>query len=478
MALKRERPSGANLKELLSLETAVLKTLCLTINSTGSIHKDKLLDTLSRDDLYFPIHKALFSILLEMNHRGDYIIMANIKEELFNRSVELPDGFFLEDLFRGDLPALPELSQWIVRLKERAAGASPSVSEGAAEAPAPTSSAPTPASLTPASLAPASLAPAAPASEASRGASGRIDAASLAAARKAESPAAGGEAVAAATKPALEGRKMAPELEKQGRPRPTPSPMLASEGDEWTSYLQEVAAKQGRIFESGFPGLDDSMGGLSPGLMLLIDQDHDRLSGFLKQLADQIAIRSKLPCLYLSFGLSKAALRVWTLARLSGVSARDIEKGRIRKGSPEWERVERNGRDAAEWLKRVFVVEADAETDLELAKDMGRKLLDASGTSTCLVAVDGLEKMARDRKSLQAVVAGLKDLSDALDALVIAGTTNRALSSEPPVDYFATFGEAHGALQLDVRRIEDSRLATLRFDYQPEIHRFIEKSGT
>lgn len=468
MALKRERPSGAHLKELLSLETSVLKTLCLTINSAGSVHKDKLLDVLSRDDFYFPIHKALFSILREMQHRGDYIVLANIKEELFNRSVELPEGFYLEDLFRGDLPALPDLNQWIVRLKERIGGASPSVSEAAAEPPAPV----------PASLAPTSPAPAAPASEASRGSSGRIDAASVAAARRGESPAPGGEAVAAVTRPAPEGRRVAPESERSGRSRPIPSSVLASEGEEWTSYLQEVAAKQGRIFETGFAGLDDSMGGLSPGLMLLIDQDHDRLSGFLKQLTDQIAIRSKLPCLYLSFGLSKAALRVWTLARLSGVSARDIEKGRIRKGSPEWERVERNGREAAEWLKRVFVVEGDAETDLELTKDMGRKLLDSGGTSTCLVVVDGLEKMARDRKSLQAVVTGLKELSDTLDALVIAGTTNRALSSEPPADYFATFGETQGSLQLDVRRVEDSRLASLRFDFQSDIHRFIEKSGS
>jgi hypothetical protein len=471
MALKRERPSGANLKELLSLETSVLKTLCLTINSAGSVHKDKLLDVLSRDDFYFPIHKALFSILREMQHRGDYIVLANIKEELFNRSVELPEGFYLEDLFRGDLPTLPELNQWVVRLKERVGGASPAVSEAAAEAAAPAAPAPAP-------QAPASLAPEPSASEGSRGSSGRIDAASLAAARRGEAPTPGGEAVAALSRPAPEGRRLAPESERLARSRPTPSPVLASEGEEWTSYLQEVAAKQGRIFETGFGGLDDSMGGLSPGLMLLIDQDHDRLSGFLKQLTDQIAIRSKLPCLYLSFGLSKAALRVWTLARLSGVSARDIEKGRIRKGSPEWERVERNGREAAEWLKRVFVVEGDAETDLELAKDMGRKLLDSGGTSTCLVVVDGLEKMARDRKSLQAVVTGLKELSDTLDALVIAGTTNRALSSEPPADYFATFGETQGSLQLDVRRVEDSRLATLRFDYQSDIHRFIEKSVT
>ena len=75
MALKRERPSGASLKELLSLESSVLKTLCLTINSPGSGHKDKILDAVTRDDFYFPIHKALFSILLEMNHRGDYIVL-------------------------------------------------------------------------------------------------------------------------------------------------------------------------------------------------------------------------------------------------------------------------------------------------------------------------------------------------------------------------------------------------------------------
>lgn len=472
MALKRERPSGASLKELLSLESAVLKTLCLTINSPGSGHKDKILDVVTRDDFYFPIHKALFSILLEMHHRGDYIVLPSIKEELFNRSVELPEGFFLEDLFRGDLPALSDLGQWVIRLKERAGGASPGVTEAAAEAPAPASLAPpVPA---PAPVAPA--APAAPASETSPGSSGRLEAAALAAARRGEVGAPGGEAVAA-TKAAPEGRRLAPEAERPTRPRPAPRSALASEGDEWSSYLQEVAAKQGRIFETGFAGLDDSMGGLSPGLMLLVDQEHDRLSGFLKQLTDQIAIRSKLPCLYLSFGLSKAALRVRTLARLSGVPTREIEKGRIKKGSPEWERVERNGREAADWLKRVFVVEADAETDLEVVKDMGRQLLESGDTSTCLVAVDGIEKMARDRKSLQAVVTGLRELSDNLDALVIAGTINRAISSEPPVDYFATVGEAHGAVQLDVRRIEDSRVATLRFDYQSDIHRFTEKSG-
>jgi replicative DNA helicase len=470
MALKRERPSGASLKELLSLETSVLRTLCLTINSPGSGHKDKILDAVTRDDFYFPIHKALFSILLEMYNRGDYIVLPSIKEELFNRSVELPDGFFLEDLFRGDLPAVSDLGQWVIRLKERAGGASPGLPEAASEAPAP-------ASLAPSAPAPAPAAPPAATSEPSRGSSGRIDAAALAAARRGEAGAAGGEA-AAATKAASDSRRLAAEAERPSRPRPAASKVaLASEGDEWSSYLQEVAAKQGRIFETGFAGLDDSMGGLSPGLMLLIDQDHDRLSGFLKQLTDQIAIRSKLPCLYLSFGLSKAALRVRTLARLSGVPTREIEKGRIKKGSPEWERVERNGREAADWLKRVFVVEADAETDLEVVRDMARQLLESGGTSTCLVAVDGIEKMARDRKSLQAVVTGLRELSDNLDALVIAATINRAISSEPPVDYFATVGEAHGGLQLDVRRIEDSRTAALRFDYQSEIHRFTEKSG-
>ena len=49
----------------------------------------------------------------------------------------------------------------------------------------------------------------------------------------------------------------------------------------------------------------------------------------------------------LSFRLSKDTLRVRTLARLSGVSARDIEKGRLKRDSSEWKKIEQSGKQAS-----------------------------------------------------------------------------------------------------------------------------------
>jgi replicative DNA helicase len=212
--------------------------------------------------------------------------------------------------------------------------------------------------------------------------------------------------------------------------------------------------------------------------MLVVDQDSNRLSGFLKQLTDQIATRSKAPCLYLSFGLPKAALRIRTLSRLSGVPLKDIEKGRIKKSSPEWESVEQEGRAAAEWLKWVFVVHGDAEMDFGQIRIMGRQLLESKGASTCLVVVDGFERMGRRGESPHSLVAGLKEVSESLDVLVIASTANKALLSEPGVDFLATLGEARGALQFEVIRAEDSRPTIVRFEYRPDIHRFTEQPAS
>jgi len=66
-------------------------------------------------------------------------------------------------------------------------------------------------------------------------------------------------------------------------------------------------------------------------------------------------------------------------------------------------------------------------------------------------------------------------LSESLDVLVIASTANKALLSEPGVDFLATLGEARGAVQFEVIRAEDSRPTILRFEYRPDIHRFSEQ---
>jgi hypothetical protein len=78
------------------------------------------------------------------------------------------------------------------------------------------------------------------------------------------------------------------------RPARQKSANLSSEGDEWENYLEELASKQGRILETGFAAIDEPSGGLSLGLMLLVDEDVDRRVSLLKQLIDQ-APRDRVP---------------------------------------------------------------------------------------------------------------------------------------------------------------------------------------
>ncbi len=82
--------------------------------------------------------------------------------------------------------------------------------------------------------------------------------------------------------------------------------ILAPESGEWLHYLADLTKKQGEHLKTGFDGFDGERGGLGPGLLLLGGKEQRRGLDFLKQLVDQIAIRCRVPCLYLSFERSKA----------------------------------------------------------------------------------------------------------------------------------------------------------------------------
>jgi hypothetical protein len=442
-----EQAGGADLKEWPALESSVVRALCLTVNVAGSIVKDNILDMLTKDHFSLPINRGLFSALKELHHRGEYVVLSNLEDELHDLALEIPGDLSLEDLFRGEPPKAAEVKKWVERLRER-------TTRGESPAPAPSTEA---------------EAPPAPVG------------------RPADSQAPGRSGSLTRIKPAPEARRRGPEPERRAKagpeaaerkPRPPAPGVLSSEGDEWATYLQAVVAQQGRILETGFAGLDEAAGGLSPGLMLVVDQDSGRSGDFLKQLTDQIAARSKVPCLFVSRALSKAELRVRTLSRLSGVPAKDIGRGRIKKGSAEWESVEQQGRAAAEWLQWIFIADDESEIDLGQVQDTGRQLLESKSATTCLVIVDALDKTARPGEPLQKVVAGLKEVSEALDVLVIAGTANKALLSEPGVDFLATLAEGSGGVQLEVIRAEDSRPILVRFEYRPDIHRFTEQPGS
>ena len=114
-----EQAGGSDLKEWPALESSVLRALCLTVNVAGSIVKDNILDTLTKDDFSLPINRGLFSALRELHHRGEYVVLSNLADELHDLALETPEDLSLEDLFHGDPPKAAEVKKWVERLRER-----------------------------------------------------------------------------------------------------------------------------------------------------------------------------------------------------------------------------------------------------------------------------------------------------------------------------------------------------------------------
>ncbi len=474
MPQSSERPETIGVDELRGLETSVLKTLCLTINTAGSELKYKILDSLSEDDFYFPVLRAVFRTLAEMHLRGDYVISSNLEEELQKSGGEMPAGFSIEQLFDGSLPSLGELTGWVNRLKERSrSGLIPTVAPPVRETP---SAAPPKADATVVK----------PVAEMKKKIAEEL--------RKSSPPSA-----PATPAPSLESSSPAvtpPPAKPKSPPTPLPSPpareksspavtpppskprvkaVLSSEGDDWSSYLADLASKQGKSYDTGFKRLDQELGGLAPGLMLLVDEDRERIVNFLKQVTDQMAVSGPVRCLFLASEQPKATLRLRTLSRLAGVSVVDIEKGRLKKDSPEWQRVEQAGRAAAEWLKRVFVYEFQDELEVAVVRELARKLAESPEKASSVVVVDSLEKVERKGGSLAIAASQLKALADSLDVLILAATTDPTLLASKDADYASVFRVAStGQVELEVLRAGRESSTVARFRYEPDFCRFTE----
>ena len=266
-------------------------------------------------------------------------------------------------------------------------------------------------------------------------------------------------------------------------PAPTPPPpapkaadaVLSSEADDWESYMDGLAGSEGPRFETGFEQLDKGLGGVKPCLMLLMDEDSQRRVNFMKQVTDQFASGSTFRCLYFANELPKAVLRLRTLARLAAVPISDLERGRLKKDSPEWQRLDAEGRRAADWLKRVFVYEVDGELDLVFAGELVDKLLTDSGDESCIVVIDSLDKIMRGGRSSQDVMSQLKTLADSRDSLILAATTDPTLLAFRDVDLAAIFRGSEGAVELEVLKAENDDSTSVTFDYEPDYCRFTER---
>ena len=438
-----------DLSELLTVETSVLRTLCLTVNSETSELKNRITENLIVDDFYFPITKSLFGAISDLASHGTNVDPSSLEQALSRRSVDVPDDFFLEDLFRGDAPSPQTLTEWISglnRLKCTSSGNGHEPDTAEDEAPEPKEqhlhhlqhlqkTHPSIASKE----AETHLAP--PPTE-TPGPSEPVEKAPLAPAKSAAPPPA--------------------------------SDVLAPESSQWLGYLAELTKKQGEHLKTGFSGLDAEWGGLGPGLLLLAGEKRERLLDFLKQLVDQIANRCRVPCLYVSFERSKAELRLQTLSRLSEAPATHIREGRYDKDSAEWQSIIRAGEQAVEWLQRIFTVEATPGLAVTGIRELRQGLKDSGAGATCMIAVDNLQKLASKSDLLQSV-AELKELAESFGIVVIGVADNVEIVHERSADMAIKFTEDDSVSILEVHVSGAAKPTTLRFDYDADTHRFEER---
>jgi len=493
MAANPEQSEAIGIEELRALESSVLKALCLTINTAGSELKYKILDSLSEDDFYFPLNRAVFLTLAELHRRGEYVISANLDEELQKTGEDVPANFLIDELFSGTLPGLSDLNGWVVRLKERSrTGMVPTVKSPKSDPALHSLEEKVDATQVRSvkdvrkKIAEKHLRNSSPEVEPSKVSSSAADAmddfadveipfdtSELEISSPAVEPPPPKKIKKKVKKAAQAPEKSAPAA---AAPKKAMTAVLASEGDDWSDYMDDLASSQGKTFDTGFVRLDEGLGGLSPGLMLLVYEDRMRLFNFMKQITDQFASGGELRCLYIASELPKSALRLQTLSRLAGVSLQELEKGRVKKDSSDWKRIEAEGRQASSWLKRVFVFEAAGELELTLLRELVKKLLAADVDSSCLVVIDSLEKVARDGGAGK-VVSQLKNLADELDVLILAATTDPTLLASRDADLAAVFREESGSgggVELEVLQAGNESSTVVTFSYEPDFCRFTE----
>lgn len=208
-----------------------------------------------------------------------------------------------------------------------------------------------------------------------------------------------------------------------------------SEAEEIPGFLEELEnrRKDGRNFiglQSCFDHLDEVLNGLS-GLTVLAAMPSAGKTSLAKQIADQVAEKEKVPVLFFTFEQSAEELRIKSLARLSEVNSRRIQKGRTTKDPEAWQDVKATAdkykKGPGQWLK---IIEADATFTPETIRNIVRAEMRQANASRVLVVIDYLQLVpATDpngksfpsvRERVDYVLSALRRISRDLGAAVLA----------------------------------------------------------
>lgn len=133
-----------------------------------------------------------------------------------------------------------------------------------------------------------------------------------------------------------------------------------------------------------------------------------------------------------------AALRIKTLARLSGIESREIRRGsayllhwygtprlsgqEAEQLSPSWEKVRRCAEDARAWLDSIFLLECAQPVTAQNLEAQACEILRTTNKQNLVIVIDDCQRLAPGEQSLQ---LHLPLLSEQLAAL--ASNMNAAL---------------------------------------------------
>ena len=202
------------------------------------------------------------------------------------------------------------------------------------------------------------------------------------------------------------------------------APPLKSEADMMDAFLLELRnPKLG--YKTGFPHLQKTIRGLTPGLFVLAAPPSAGKTTFIKQLADQVAKLNEVPVLFFSYEQSAAELRIKSLARLMKTANETIKEGADATGK----KVDRSALSAAvreycligQWIK---IIEGDRQYPISRIRLLAQREKKRTGKAP-VIFIDYLQiipvadPLGDRRAEVDAIVSDLRRVARDIEAPVI-----------------------------------------------------------
>lgn len=233
-----------------------------------------------------------------------------------------------------------------------------------------------------------------------------------------------------------------------------------TEAEETPAFMTELKA---RTSDKGFLGLDcgfnhlnEVLNGLTQGLFIFAGAPSCGKTTLLKQVADQVAEKNRVPVLFFSYEQSAEELRIKSLSRLSGVNSRAIWKGKAVQEEVAWSKVE----EAAEAYccgpgRYLKVIEAGREDTVDRIRAIALMEKHKAKAAPAIVidylqlipAVDPLtgRSFPSVRERVDFLCAELRRLARDLDAPILAvSTENRQAYTGNAKPSLVAFKESGG----------------------------------